>query len=284
MEKETNLTHAEEIDTSSRWNAPQGSHYTEMTGYGDEDIHTYKGRLVYGTTIGVLQFASDIPMIPGEIANGSTWDFPIICQDMGAIPAETIWEWITAPEPHPDMTAYAIAAAKKLELQGVRAIVGNCGFWALYQEVISKAINVPFFSSALLQVPMVQASIGKEKKVGIITADGKALEAGSALEKVSVTDRSNIVIYGMQHDPDMRQITTNSTNYNPLGLEKALVDTSQKMVREHPEVGAIVLECTAFPAHAHAIQNAVRLDVWDSYTLVNWVFAGTMRKPITGWI
>jgi hypothetical protein len=56
------------------------------------------------------------------------------------------------------------------------------------------------------------------------------------------------------------------------------------MVKENPDVGAIVLECTEFPPYAHAIQNAVRLNVWDFVTMTNFMHAGAMRKPYAGWM
>jgi len=45
-----------------------------------------------------------------------------------------------------------------------------------------------------------------------------------------------------------------------------------------------VLECTEFPPYAHAIQNSVRRNVWDFVTMTNFMHAGAMRKPYTGWM
>jgi len=46
----------------------------------------------------------------------------------------------------------------------------------------------------------------------------------------------------------------------------------------------VVLECTEFPPYAHAIQNAIRRSVWDFVTMTNFMHAGAMRKPYTGWM
>ncbi len=57
-----------------------------------------------------------------------------------------------------------------------------------------------------------------------------------------------------------------------------------KMVKDNPDIGAVVLECTEFPPYAHAIQDAIRLNVWDFVTMTNFMHAGAMRKPFTGWM
>jgi glutamate racemase len=82
----------------------------------------------------------------------------------------------------------------------------------------------------------------------------------------------------------MNNITGEKGRFNPKAFEKELVDLAVKMLKEHPEVGAVVLECTEFPPYAHAIQSAVRRNVWDFVTMTNFMADGAMRKPFTGWM
>jgi hypothetical protein len=169
-------------------------------------------------------------------------------------------------------------------MQGVRAIVGNCGFFANYQPQVAKEISVPFFSSSLMQIPMVMASIRPDQVVGVLTANGATLKSAPALKYSGVTDMARVVIYGAEHGENMKKILSDSDNYNMKGLEQELVALAKKMVKEHPEVGAVVLECTEFPPHAFAIQNTIRRNVWDFTTLVNWMHYGAVRRPFTGWM
>ena len=46
------------------------------------------------------------------------------------------------------------------------------------------------------------------------------------------------------------------------------------MVHEHPEVGAIVLECTNMPPYAYAVAMATDMPVYDITTLATYVMAG----------
>ena len=51
------------------------------------------------------------------------------------------------------------------------------------------------------------------------------------------------------------------------------VEAARDLMERHPEVGAIVLECTNMPPYAAAIRDATRLPVFDITTLVRMVYA-----------
>ena len=73
-------------------------------------------------------------------------------------------------EADPSLIQPFIEAAKELEKEGVSAITTSCGFLAIFQEHLADAVDVPVFSSSLLQVPMVYRMLKKGQKVGIMTA------------------------------------------------------------------------------------------------------------------
>ena len=60
-------------------------------------------------------------------------------------------------------------AAQDLEREGVDAIIGNCGFMALFQKVLQECVKVPVFTSSLLLVPLIARSLPKGRRVGILT-------------------------------------------------------------------------------------------------------------------
>jgi len=274
----------ESPDTSVRWNSKPGDLYNEQRGYGDKDVTGYKGRYIYGATVGILQLPANIPMLPGDLGNPTTFDFPVLYELIEEIDPF----WVLAEEPHPVVMEKVIAACKRLTMQGVTTIIGNCGFFANYQPEVAESLDpgVQFFPSSLNQVPMLLISIGSNKKVGILTASKKLLMPSPALKNVGVTDEDmkRIVVYGNEDGEQMKLVTGETGRFNPKALEKELVDLATKMIKEHPDVGAVVLECTEFPPYAHAIQNAIRRNVWDAVTMTNFMHAGAMRTPFTGWM
>ena len=76
----------------------------------------------------------------------------------------------------------------------------------------------------------------------------------------------------------------NTGVYNPAKVEKEIVSVAKQMLKENPDIGAILLECTELSPHAVAVQDAVRMPVWDYTTLTKWIYSGTVRRPFTGHI
>ncbi len=270
-------------DTSARWKTAPGDLYNEKRGYGDEDVTGYKGRYIYGPTVGILQLPANIPMLPGDMGNPTTFDFPVLYELIEEIDPY----WVLSDKPHPVVLKKCIAACKRLTMQGVKSIIGNCGFFANYQPEVSKSLDpgVQFFNGSLMQVPMLLTSVGSNKKVGVMTASKKLLVPSPALKYSGVAkkDMKRVVIYGNEDGEQMKKITGETGRFNPKAFEEELVALAVKMMKEHPDIGAVVLECTEFPPYAHAIQNAIRCSVWDFVTMTNFMHAGAMRKPFTGW-
>ena len=274
----------ESPDTSVRWKAERGGLYNEQRGYGDEDVTGWNGRMVYGPTVGIVQLPANIPMMPGDVGNPTTFNFPVLYESIQEIDPM----WILADKPHPVVMKKIIAACKRLTMQGVTTIIGNCGFFANYQPEVAASLDpgVQFFNGSLMQLPMLLTSVGANKKVGILTASKKLLMPSPAIKNsgVSDADKKRLVVYGNEDGKQMNRVTGEAGSYSPKKLEKELVDLAKKMVKENPDVGAILLECTEFPPHASAIQKAVRLNVWDFVTMTEFMHAGAMRKPYTGWM
>jgi hypothetical protein len=275
----------ESPDTSVRWKAERGGLYNEQRGYGDEDVVTgWPGRMIYGPTVGIVQLPANIPMMPGDVGNPTTFNFPVLYESIQEIDPF----WILADKPHPLVMKKIIAACKRLTMQGVTTIIGNCGFFANYQPEVAASLDpgVQFFNGSLMQLPMLVTSVGANNKVGVLTASKKLLMPSPALKNSGVSDEDmkRIVVYGNEDGEEMHRVTHEAGSYSPKKLEKELVDLAKKMVEENPDVSAILLECTEFPPHASAIQNAVRLNVWDFVTMTEFMHAGAMRKPFTGWM
>ncbi|HLH67770.1 MAG TPA: hypothetical protein VKY90_01745 [Candidatus Dormibacteraeota bacterium] len=62
------------------------------------------------------------------------------------------------------------------------------------------------------------------------------------------------------------------------------VQAARLLPRRHPEVGAIVLECTSMPPYAAAIREETGLPVHDLTTFVGWALAAERRKEFEGWM
>jgi aspartate/glutamate racemase len=258
--------------------------YTEQSGVNDAVVTGWDGRNVFGVTIGLIQMHVNLAMIPGNMGNATTFDFPILYRRMNA---DNVVDVMANP-PTENFTDAIVEAAQWLELQGVRAIMGNCGFFGSYQNAVKARINLPFFSSSLMMLPMMVHSMPGNKKVGVITANGPILEQVQAIENcgLSPDDKENrIVVRGCENGEEFSSaIMANTGVYNALKVEQEIVAVARQLVEENDDIGAILLECTELSPAAVAVQNAVRLPVWDYTTLTKWIYSGCIRRPFTGHI
>jgi len=278
----SDLASVVDVDPAERFRIRQGDLYYEKNGFTDRDVTGWKGRYQYGITVGIIQLPANIPMIPGDMGNASTFPFPVLYEVIPDIDPF----WVLSDKPHPEVLKRTIIAAHRLEMQGCRAVIGNCGFFANYQPEVARAITIPFYNGALMQVPMVLTAVGDNKKVGIITANAKLLIPSPALKNSGVRkeDMERLVIVGNEDGVQMNKVTGETGQFNPVALRDELVALAKKMADEHPDLGAIVLECTEFPPYAHAIQEATRLPTYDFITMTRFMHEGAMQKPYSGWL
>ncbi len=261
---------------------PQSSWYAYADGYDERPLTWKKGRRVGGYGIGIVQLEAHIPMPPGDMGNATTFDFPVLYDTLGDIDPFLI----LAEKPHPDATKAIIEVVRRLEAQGVRAVLGNCGFFANYQPMIAEAVDVPFYASSLMLLPLILPSLGPKQKVGILTADGPKLKVAPALENSGVMekDMSRILIYGAEACFQMKNIVGEKGIWDIKQFEGELIGVAKQMVAENPDIASIVLECTEFPPVAHAMQEELQLPIWGYPDLVNWIQGGVVRRPFSGWI
>lgn len=234
------------------------------------------GKNLYGYPIGILMLETQFPRIPGDIGNATTWGFPVLYKIVKKATPDLV-----VRKGAPGLLEPYIQAARELEREGVRAITTNCGFLALFQKEMASAVNIPVFTSSLMQVPLAYAMIKPSQKVGIITVHSKSL-THKHLSCVGA-DQIPHVIYGTEEEEEFSRVILDDEM--ELDVDKSreeLVRVAKRMLTEHPEVGAVVLECTNMPPYAATIQREIRLPIFDIYTLVIMVYEAVVKKEFSG--
>ena len=243
----------------------------------DLELRVPQGQVIAGAAIGILVLDLWYPLLPGNVANASTYDFPVLYERLEGATGEMIFR------ADPALLEMIVEGGRKLEKQGARAIIGVCGYFASYQQEASAALDAPVFLSSLLQAPLVAHSLKPGQKVGIVCADSESLTADT-LGACGITDLSTVVVAGAQNLTEFKNIIRSTGRFNSAQIERELVGLAQELVAEHPEVGAILLECSDMPPYAWAIQNAVRRPVFDYVTLIRWVHSTVVRRRFAGFM
>ncbi|MBD3158309.1 MAG: aspartate/glutamate racemase family protein [Candidatus Lokiarchaeota archaeon] len=242
-------------------------------------VEIASGRNNYGQFLGIIMLKTSFTRIPGDIGNASTFDFPVRYKVIEeATPIRVVDEADRALLPH------FIAAARDLEAEGVRATTTSCGFMALFQNELANAVDIPVFTSSLLQVPLACRMLREGKRVGIVTGNSKALTEDH-LGAVGITDSMPIAIVGMEHQEDFTEAIGEHLKrpVDPKRIEKIMISVCRNLKKKE-NLGAIVFECTNLSPYAKAVQDEVGLPVYDITTLCNYAYSVTFRSRFEGFL
>ena len=230
------------------------------------------GKNLFGHSIGILMLESQFPRIAGDIGNALTWDFPVLYKVV-----EKATPDIVVRKGDRTLLNPFIKAAQELEREGVQAVTTGCGFLAMFQKELASAVNVPVFTSSLMQVPMVYSMLKQSQQVGIITIYSKSL-TDKHLSAVGVDKVPHIIVGTEDEEEFSRVILDDEIELDVEKSRDAFIRIAKKMSSDYPDVGAIVLECTNMPPYAATIQKETGLPIFDIYTLVNMVYQAVVRK------
>ena len=234
------------------------------------------GRNVYGVPVGVLMTESRFPRIVGDAGNALTWPFPVLYRVVpGAGPGRVVREGSER-----ELLEPFCSAAVELERAGVELITTMCGFLVLFQEQIASRVGVPFLSSSLLQVPWIASLLPPSRRVGVLTIERASLTA-EHLAAAGIRPEHGAAIVGMEEAGDhFRSAILGDELSLDVDVARAEHERAARLlVERHPDVGAVVLECTNMPPYAGAVQDATGLHVYDVTTLVTWGAAGRLPRP-----
>lgn len=233
------------------------------------------GKSIYGAALGVLMLEARFPRIPGDMGNATTWPFPVMLRVVrGASPERVVLDGAKGL-----LDAFVDAARDLVDL-GAEGITTNCGFLSLFQQELAARVAVPVATSALMQVPLVQATLPPGRRVGVITVSKGSLteahlDAAGVPRDTPVEGTEGgreffrVLIRGAAQDMDVDL------------ARQDILDAGRALVTRHPEVGAIVLECTNMPPYAAALREALGLPVFDIYSLITWFHAGLRPRDFS---
>lgn len=228
----------------------------------------------YGEPIGIIVLEARYPCIPGNVANASTFDFPVRYESASGGSIDGLLGRHDA-----SLLDGFIAAAQRLEAAGVRAITGACGFMALFQNEVQQAVNVPVLLTSLLQIPFIRQITGK--RVGVITANNASLMRMD-LADIRVHD-DDFVSIGLENSQSFaRGVLEESGTLDSDAIEHEVITQTKHLLETHPDVGSILLECSDLPPYSHRLQQEFGLPVFDYITMIRHTASTFLHKPYHG--
>jgi hypothetical protein len=194
----------------------------------------------------------DFPVISETIEGG--WAEPVIRGDASLTPA-------------------FVAAARRLVERGAVAIGANCGFSIRQQEDVAAAVKVPVALSSLLLLPMILRQVPRTTKVAVVTADSTNLSE-DLLGLDDPADRARIVIGGIEGGELLRNEMLRPPPITPIeSIQKDVEECVAHLRAKHPDISAMLFECTGFPMVAPALRRSTNLPIYDVADLCRITYA-----------
>lgn len=256
-----------------------------MRDTGIKRIEARPGRQAYGMGLGVMLLDDIYPGFPGDVRNASGYPFPIQYEVVTGVDIKKLVMDDNKIVCLPPL----IKAAQKLEKFGCRAIVAECGYFAYFQREVAASVKAPVFMSSLLQAPLAQQVVGWNQVVGILMANSKYL-TNHHLESVGIKIGSNYVIGGAMDDGrclEFDHLWTEGLRTAPPAADYAKAESeflavATEFYRQHPKMGAMVLECTGFPPFARALQREIGIPIFSWGTLLDYAYSVVAHRDYYG--
>jgi Asp/Glu/hydantoin racemase len=116
------------------------------------------------------------------------------------------------------------------------------------------------------------------RAVGILTVDAKSLQE-EHLRGAGISPDLPVVVAGLESEREFtRVLLGDEPELDVDAAREEHLAVARRLVAAHPELGAIVLECTNMPPYRAALQELTGLPVFDITTLVRMVHDASLHS------
>jgi Asp/Glu/hydantoin racemase len=215
------------------------------------------------------------PRLPGDVGNPATWSVPTRYREVEAADVASVVKSGPLPEA---LVAAFVAAGRQLVEEGATLITTSCGFLVTAQKALAEALPVPVVTSSLLQIPQVQVALPPGRRVGVITFDSRCLTARHLAAAGAPADTP---VVGLEDGGELhRVIAGDLPRLDARAAEADLLAAGAALKAAHPDLGAVVLECTNLPPYRAALAKCLDLPVRDLVTLLRARLASNAQAGI----
>jgi len=204
--------------------------------------------------------------LKGNSTNLESYDYPVMIRRVEGASTDTI-----VINPDEKVLQRMVSVMDEMIAAGVKAITTSCGFNAIHQRRLADSVDVPVFTSSLMQIPFVLGTLKEGQSIAVLTAR-KASLTPLHFRNCGIDDTGRVHVMGMEEWPEWEKVLDSKVPQVDMALiEKEIIEAALMAKDQYPDVGAFVLECTDMPPFAQAIREATGLPVFDFLTLVNYV-------------
>lgn len=225
------------------------------------------GKAVYGAAVGILMLDARFPRIPGDIGHAGTFPFPVLYRVVaGASPNRVVRRRAEGL-----LEAFE-SDALELVAMGADGITSNCGFLSLFQRELAGTCGVPVATSSLMQAPLIERLLRPGQRIGIFTVSAASLTSDH-LELAGISP--DTPVQGTDGGREFTRVLLGDEEHLDVAAARQdVLDAGEALVKRHPEVGAVLLECTNMCPYAASLRRQIGRPVFDMYNFIAWFQGG----------
>ena len=217
--------------------------------------------------LGVLMLDTRFRRFVGDIGNPDSYREPVLFEVVRGATVDKV-----VPAKAPPLIEDFVRAGERLIARGADAITTGCGFLVLNQQNLAARLPVPVATSALLLIPTLLRLLPAGKRLGVLTFSRRDLTPAHFVAAGAPADTP---VEGVAQDGVFQKaIYEQPCDDSVEAREAEVVAAARRLTEQHADIGAMLFECTNFPPHRAAVEAAVRLPVYDVFTLI-----GMLRSP-----
>jgi hypothetical protein len=205
--------------------------------------------------LGILMLDTRFPRPAGDVGHPASWRLPVrYAVVRGASPQRIVMD------DDRELLAPFVEAGRALVAAGARALTTSCGFLVRWQQALEDALPVPVWTSSLLLLPTLS-------RAGVITVDAARLGVAELRAAGAAPDTP---VEGLATGCHLQTtLLQDRPTLDAAQAEADTVDAAERLLRRHPQIEHIVLECTNLPPYAAAVRRATGRPVHHLMTLVH---------------
>lgn len=92
-----------------------------------------------------------------------------------------------------------------------------------------------------------------------------------------------LVIAGLEDAPAFAAAFVRPSGDLDVGsVERETVNAAKTLLKQRPDIGMLLFECSELPPYAAAVQRSTSIPVFDFTSMIEFFVGGLIRKPFNG--
>jgi len=230
--------------------------------------------------LGVIRLDYDYPPAPGDIDHPGSFGYDVYYR---VVPGLT-FAMCQKGKMTPAVEKEFVEAIAFLESKQVSGITGDCGFMMYFQQLARRHTTKPVFLSALAQLPAVVCAFNAFELIAVFTANGASLHPMRSLIKDECgvdPEEKRFIIVGCEDVPGFEAVAAGE-KVDVQKVTPGMVTKALQVLKKHPQIRALLMECTELPPYSDALRRATGLPVYDAITGCDFFLSGRLDNKRFG--